>query len=54
MKKIFFALILFYSFAFSNELPDLGSSSDSIISAFQEKKNSNAAFVSSQSKSNRA
>ena len=38
MKKIFFALILFYSFAFSNELPDLGSSSDSIISTFQEKK----------------
>ena len=38
MKKIFFTLILFYSFAFSNELPDLGSSSDSIISAFQEKK----------------
>ena len=38
MKKIFLVLIVFYSLALSNELPELGSSSDSIISVFQEKK----------------
>ena len=38
MKKILLVIIVFYSLALSNELPELGSSSDSIISVFQEKK----------------
>ena len=47
MKKIFLVIIVFYSLALSNELPELGSSSDSIISVFQEKKNSNTTLISS-------
>lgn len=38
MKKILLLLILFHLYAFSDELPDLGSTSDNIINKAQEKK----------------
>ena len=38
MKKILLVLLIFYSYGFSNQLPDLGSTSDNIINKFQEKK----------------
>ena len=38
MKKILLVLLIFYSYGFTNQLPDLGSTSDNIINKFQEKK----------------
>ena len=38
MKKILLLLILFHLYAFSDQLPDLGSTSDNIINKAQEKK----------------
>lgn len=38
MKKIILVFVVFYTYAYSNELPDLGSTSDTIINKLQEKK----------------
>jgi predicted Zn-dependent protease len=38
MKKILFVLIIFYTYSFADQLPDLGSTSDNIINKVHEKK----------------